>query len=993
MLRVSLLGAEAITDDVTGTVGRPSSRALCLLALLVCRARTPQPRHLVAALFWPDSTEAQARTNLRRELHHLRRFIGDDDPSLVVTALDLCWNDEPSCRVDVRDFQAAREAVELADSGPAGDTDVLEHGPRALAAYGGELLPGQYDDWVLEARAELEGACVRICDRLVAAQRRARDTAGAVEVARRRLRLAPLAEAGHRQLMDVQADAGDRAAAISTYHRCVSLLERELGVSPSADTRDLFERLTVTPVSRSTGLRTASRRPPEYAASAPLVGRSPDLAVLADSWRRAVAAGPRLVLVSGVAGVGKTRLVKEMAARVRGRGAVVAIAGCFGSASRLALSPVADWLRNPAIDGALAGLEPVWRNEVGRLLESTSARSSDAIGPRAKIDAWRRSAFVEGLARALLCVSPRPLLLILEDAQWSDRETLEFLPQLLLTAGRAPLLVAVTLRRDAADPGPQTPDWAAPLGRAGLLDAVPLGPLDPGATGQLATTVLGRPVEGPEAREIQAVTGGFPLHIVEVGRIDLGAGRVADLKTLLRRRLAAASPTGREVAELAAAIGRAFPLELLVAASDLAPDEVVSAVDELWRRRILVDTADGYDFSHDLLRDAAYEQIGPPCRWLLHRRIAEALERLDSAGEPFAALLAEQQERGGQQERAVESYVHAGDLAATRFAHADAIHWHREALRVLEDLPAGVRREQQELGVLVAMAAPLNAQLGYGSRPLQEVLERSIELGERLGRRDDTVGALVGLWACRFVQGHTRESHAIAMRALAMVEPDSELAGQAHFGAGGSALSLGRLDDGLAGLEAAHRLAAGSASLSIGTRVDVHALAWTAHAHWLLGREQVAMDAADEAIRQARMIGHPYSLAVTLAYGAVTQQICGAMDELRETVGELTRLCERHEFAYYREWALVLAGWIRGGRSGIEIAQRGVARLRADGSLARMPYWLSLLADLYRRAGRADEALATLDAAIADARARDDVWWLPQLERERFANADPPTVS
>jgi hypothetical protein len=118
----------------------------------------------------------------------------------------------------------------------------------------------------------------------------------------------------------------------------------------------------------------------------------------------------------------------------------------------------------------------------------------------------------------------------------------------------------------------------------------------------------------------------------------------------------------------------------------------------------------------------------------------------------------------------------------------------------------------------------------------------------------------------------------------------------------------------------------------------------------------------------------------------------GDRAELRAAVGELGELCERYGFAYYREWALILDGWSRADESGTGLARRGIGNLRAEGAFARMPYWLSLLADLAARHGRPGDARATLDAALAAAKERDDLWWLPEVMRMRAAYDGPAPV-
>ena len=988
MLHVCLLGQQAITDDATGSARTRSSRAAALVAFLVANAGSPQTRQRIAGLLWPDSTDAQALTNLRRELHHLRQVLGDE-PSLVVTSRDLCWHDTETSRVDVRTFDVERKAALAAAA--AGDSEgVLVHATAALAQYRGELLPGVYDDWLLDARSALERQCVDLCDLVSETRARRGDLTGAADAARRRVQLQPLEEVGYRTLMELQADLGDRAGAVSTYHHCASVLERELGIIPDPATRQAFQRVMAH--ADPAGARLPAIEPAvgrSGLVAAQLVGRSRELGLLQDLWRTAVAGRPGLALVHGGAGVGKTRLVAEVAELARLEGAVVASSQCFGTSGRLALAPVADWVRNPAVQSATATLEEAWRAEVGRLVPS-GGRGERGGGSRAMVDAWQRHRFFEGLARALLAVG-RPMLLVLDNMQWCDQETLEFLTFCLGLAPGAQLLVAGTLRNDHSGEDPVLAEWTGRIRATGLLTELSLSPFEAADTARLAEAISGRPLPEADTDLLQATTGGFPLYVIEAVRSTVGPGSTplpaGDLTAVLRHRLEQATVAAREVAALAAAVGTKFTLDLLTEASDLEAGLVVGAVDELWRRRIMREFCDGFDFSHDLLRETAYAQVSPPKRWLLHRRIAQGLELLHADDtDTVSARLAEQYARGGRPGRAVAYYRRAADVAAAMFAHAEAIRLHKEALSIVRSMPAGRDRDRQELAVQEAMAAPLNARYGYSSPDLQEALERSIVLAESLGRKDSTLTGLAALWTSRFVQGRTADGYQAATRALALVDPGSELSGPAHFAVGGSAVSLGMPAEGLRHLELAAKLASGAVSLSVGTRPDVHATAWAAHAHWLLGHDDDARSACHQAIKLARAIDHPYSLAVALAYGSITHQMRHDMRGLRDTVEELRELCDRYGFAYYREWGLILDGWSRGDESGIGLARRGISNLRSEGSFARMPYWLSLIADLSVRNNRPGTARATLDAALVAAQAHDDLWWLPEVIRMRAAH-------
>ena len=980
-MHVTLLGEQLLTG-VDGTIQARSSRTIALIAFLAAHGDAPQTRQRIAAAFWPDSSDEQALTNLRRELHHLRGVLGDE-PALVVNPRDLAWRDSPTCVVDVRAFRTDRAAALAAAGG--GDQDTfLTRATEAVARYGGEFLPGNDDDWARDTRSELEQQCVDLLDRIVPAYRATGDPARAAVAARRRVALRPLEEAGYRTLMECYGDLGDRAGAVSTFHHCASVLERELGVEPDPLTRDTLNRL----LARTGPAVAATPDPPAPRtgrAGRRFVGRVSELGALRRRWHAATEGRAGLVLLRGDPGVGKSRLMAELADEARHGGAVVAEAQCFGTSGRLALSPVADWLRTPAVRAVLPSVDPVWRAEVERLLPPTRTRAEPARpGPRAMVDAWQRHRFFEGLSRALLAVD-RPILLTIDNLQWCDQETLAFMTFCLGLAADGPVLVVATTRDDH---DPALAAWAVRMRATGQLTEIALDPFEVDDTAALAEAVTGTALSADEAALLHATTGGFPLYIVEAGRADAGAATGDQLVSVLHGRLAQVSAEARDVAGLAAAVGRDVTLDLLTEAADLPADAVVGAVDELWRSRILREVGGGYDFSHDLLRDAAYADVSPPRRWLLHRRVAQGLELLH-ADDPDAvsAQLAEQYARGGRADRAVDYYRRAATVAACMFAHDEAIRLLEAALEIVGAMPAGRDRTTRELAIVESMTAPLTARHGYGSPLVRDALQRSLALADTLGRRDSVLDALVGLWSSQFVHGDTATAHRTATRALEMVAPDSPLRGPVHFGYAGSAASLGRLTESLEHFALAAEYG-GVHALTVGTRADVHGPAWTAHVHWLLGNADRAEEYATGAIERARAIGGVYPLAVALAYGAVTHQLRGDLPELRRVVDELCELCERYSLAYYREWALVLDGWSRDDGTGAALARRGVEALTADGAFARMPYWLSLCADIARREGRPDAARATLDAALASGRARDDAWWLPEVMRMRAAHDD-----
>ncbi|MEO7006756.1 MAG: AAA family ATPase [Terrimesophilobacter sp.] len=980
-IRIELLGGVDISSaDPAQLAG--SARAVSLLAYLVSHPERPQPRAHLAGVLWPDSESSQARTNLRRELHQLRVLLPDSD-CLQVDARSLCWRGGDGCVVDVREFLTnCRQALAACESYDNAEVD--SYGSRALALYRGPFLPGCYDDWALSVREELLHTCVEMCDGVAGYWLSRGDPTAAMSFARRQVLLQRLEEPGYRLLMRAQRGAGDRAGAIHTYHQCASLLERELGVAPTAQTQAEFDSAVSDAGTASDAAEVGSAEPATWSLSPEFVGRKPERQRLLSVWAEAQTR-LGLVAVAGEAGVGKTRLVTDFAREVRRQGALVVSTRCFVATGSVPFAPVADWLRSPYLRMATTHLDPLWQAEVHRLVPEDDRAPDPGRSGRATADAWQRLRFYEGLARAFVAVG-RPLLLTMDDLQWCDKATMSWLSFLKSFARTASMLVVATVRDDELS-GSDLDGGFNSMRAAGQIELVQLGNLPPAEAAQLAAAILGHPISAQELDLVMSTTAGNPFYLVEAlrqGTSTPGPVQPADLRGMLDGRLARLSGQARTVVELASAVGRDFTLNLLIEASDLAEDAVVRQVDDLWRRRIFEEQGRGYDFAHDLLREAAYRTISPPRRWLLHRRLAQALELLYH-GQPgtVAAQLAEQHNLSGRPERALPYYQSAARQATAVFAHAESVRFWQRCLDLLGERPPSGQRDRQELGVLQELLPPMNAWRGYAFVELESYERRAAALGEHLGLPEIQCTAAIALFSTTFVQGRTTESHEWGAQSLTLSEQHPSLAAQAHLALAGSGLSLGLLPLADEHFRLACDLAGDSDSLPIGTRTGVHAVAWWAHARWLLGDAAGAAAASVTAVDDARGIEHPYSLTVALAYAAITRQLLGDVAALRGIVTELADLCERYGFAYYRQWAMVLSGWLEGGAAGLRLARVGINALEQDGALARMPYWLSLVADLHRRQGDTVAAVAVLDAATAVATEHDDRWWQPEILRMR----------
>ena len=977
MLELRLLGEHRVAvDGDLVDLGR-STRALGLLGYLVVHAGAPQLRAHMAGLFWPDSTEAQARTNLRRELHQLRAGLPEAEALLVVDDATVTWREQGPYRADVVDVARSLETAEAAAS--AGDHEgFLAAAEHAVGAYGGPLLPGLYDDWVLAERERLHHACVSMLDRLVAA--REGEPAVAADHARRRIALEPLEEAGYTALMRLQAHAGDRAAALRTFHACASMLDRELGVGPGETTIAVYEDLVArrpAPAPRDQPLRRL----------APLVGRDEELAWLAARWQGPTEL-PRVVVVAGEAGVGKSRIAGELADRLERDGVRVARARCFAARGGLALGPVAEWLRAPALRAEAAALDGVWRAEVGRLVPELGDVDEQArTTPLA--DSWQRHRFFDGLGRAVVGEG-QPTLLVLDDLQWCDGDTLAWLELLLHLQDRAPVLVLATLRSEELVDHPDLIEWRRRLQARGRLDELELAPLGGDEAAELAAALTGRELDEEARRRLVTNTGGFPLLVVESLREPVeGTPRI---DAVLSGRFAHLSPEAEELVGLAAAAGRDVTLELLTEGSELDDEAVVVAVDELWRRRLLRDHATtSYDFAHDLLREAAYERLTPPRRRLLHRRIAAALERLHAAApEAVAAQLAHQHARGGQVEQAIHHHRRAAEAATGVFAHDEAVAHGESALALLGELPAGADRDRRELELREHLLPSLVALQSYATPRLGEMLRRLGELAERLGDDTAAIRARAARSAYLFVRGRIHDCEQLTRPLMGLAAEHPDQIGQLSVSRGWSLTSLGRLPEALEHFALLEEQTAVTEVSPLGFPVRVMGLGWRAHALALVGCTRDAVASADAALALAEELDHPFSRAIACSYAALTHRLLGDQQRTVELGTRVREHCERYGFAYYGEWGRIFEGWAAGGDEGESQVRAGLEGLAGQEAGTRRPFWLSLLAEVLIGRDQAERARQVLGEARAWAEESGDRWWLAELWRleARLASDD-----
>ena len=358
--------------------------------------------------------------------------------------------------VDVADYEAAVAVAVGGDELGDGDGQRAAF-ERAAGLYQGDLLPGTYDDWIGPRRDRLIATQQRTLDRLIGLLERQGDYRAAIEYGQRRLLLDVLDERVYRWLMRLHALNQDRAGALRVYQACEATLERELGVEPEPETTSLYEQI----LSRRpgpTGDVAAVRSTPMAAWSAPLLDPTAHPSSAGgtsgrrstEAWDRASRGAAGLLVIDGEAGIGKSRLAAELVAWAAEQGIRSAVTRAYAAEGRLSYAPVANWLGSPSMAASLPRLDAASLGEISRLLPDLLTQRPDVPRPSARIEDWQRQAFFAALVRAFF-VDAKPQVLVLDDLQWCDADTLEWLHFLLRADRPRPLLVVGTVRSDEVD--------------------------------------------------------------------------------------------------------------------------------------------------------------------------------------------------------------------------------------------------------------------------------------------------------------------------------------------------------------------------------------------------------------------------------------------------------------------------------------------------------------------------------------------------------------
>ena len=755
-----------------------------------------------------------------------------------------------------------------------------------------------------------------------------------------------------------------------------------------------------------------------------LVGREEELELLLRRWSRAKTGEGQVVLLSGEAGIGKSRLTAALMESIASEPHTRLRYFCSRQHTDSALYPIiaqmeraAGVAHDDALEAKLAKLDVVLaqtstsKQNAALLAELLSLPNDRRYPPLDLTPEQRRQRTLQALVSQMEALAGQsPVLMILEDAHWSDPTSLEVIGRIVDRNATLRVLLLVTFRPEFT-----TPWIGQPRVTAVTLSRLPRRYIDAMIDGVIGNKLLPASIR----QDIIERTDGIPLFIEEMTKAVLEADSEdatlrtaaaipppilavpASLQASLMARLDRLGPA-KEIAQTAAAIGREFSHALLAAVVRKPEAELQAALNRLTAAGLLfrqgIPPHTTYLFKHALVQDAAYGTLLRDSRRSLHRRMAAALEsQFPEIVECQPELLARHWTEAGLIEKAAGLWGKAGQRSLAQSALVEAVEQLSRAISQMATLRSTPELRREEIKVQVALINPLIHIKGYASPETKSAVERAhvlIERAEALGEPlEDPLllfSVLYGFWVANYVAFNGDLMRELAAQFLSLAEKQKAIVPRmtGHRIVGTTSLYMG--DFAKARLHLDHALALYDPiehrplAARFGTDAAVSVLFYRSMALWSLGYPDAALADASRAVKDAREIGQASTLMAALAVPSITHILCGKYADATTLLDEAVALAEEKGSLFWRAHVATKGcalGSIGKTSDAVRLITSGMTAWHSTGTTVWTPTYLAYLAKAYAELGQFDDAWRCVGEALTAAQTSKEKWYEPDVHR------------
>jgi class 3 adenylate cyclase/predicted ATPase len=751
-----------------------------------------------------------------------------------------------------------------------------------------------------------------------------------------------------------------------------------------------------------------------------LVGREEEIELLRRRWSRAKSGNGQVALISGEPGIGKSRLTAALLDSLAPEPHTRLRYFCSPQHTDSTFSPiigqvehVAGFLHDDTSQQKLDKLDALLAQastsiQDAALIAEMLSLPNDGRYPALELTPQqRRQKTLEALTAQMETLSrQKPVLMIFEDAQWVDPTSLEAFGRVVDRIRTLKVLLLVTFR----------PEFVAPwVGRPYVTTLVINRLAEHEASAMVDRVVGDSQLSASIRQDIIERTDGIPLFVEEMTKAAVEAGSEtaaaraiaavpsptlavpASLYASLMARLDRLGGPAKEVAQIAAAIGREFSHALLASVVGQPKAQLRSALDRLMAAGLLfrrgVHPHATYLFKHALVQDAAYGMLLRETRRQLHGQIVKALEdHFPGTVETQPELIAHHCAQAGLNRKAIEYLGLAGQRAIERSSNPEAIGHLKRALELLHPLPADLEYAQAALKLEVMVAQAMIASKGYSSPETIEVLLRAKKLITEVTETSQRFTILYGMWACYYVGGEVNKQHVAATEFLSEAETHDDTAALclAHRALGTTYFTMGQFSAARKQLERARGLYDPNHHLRFrfqyGQDIGTTAMCYLSWALWHLGYVDQASQLASKAVNRAEEISHPHTLVYTLCHARGMMDVFRRQsDETKSYAGVVTSLCSEHAFPFWAAGGQIFGGWATINRGevdgGVDELIRGLAAWRKTGARLWLPIFLALEAEGHFKAGRDQAAFHSIEQALATSDVTGERWAIAEILR------------